>query len=174
MSHSCSTSYTTPLDHCDSLDRLERKNKLTNIPPEKRGHSGVGPTCCVTHGVYSGKRLNTVSTRTVERVQPLLLLCTFVKLQLLSTINYRHSVINSFNRVSFYRLLWSINLVSIFGCSSPSLNPVYTDKLNRTCTSGRASDPWAGVFDGCLRLRLWFGVNSQMQQVLSPVGEIYS
>ncbi len=27
---------TTPLEHCDSLDQIERKNKLTNIPPEKK------------------------------------------------------------------------------------------------------------------------------------------
>jgi len=35
----------------------------SDIPPEKKR-----PTCCVTNGVYSGKRLNTASVRSAGRV----------------------------------------------------------------------------------------------------------
>jgi hypothetical protein len=43
---SSSASNSSPLRGSD-------KNKLTNIPPEKKME--WGPTCSVTHGVYSGK-----------------------------------------------------------------------------------------------------------------------
>ena len=36
LSHACSKSHTTPLAHCDSFDRFERKTKLSNISDWKK------------------------------------------------------------------------------------------------------------------------------------------
>jgi hypothetical protein len=69
-----------------------KKNKLTNIHREKKIQ--WGPTCCVTHGVYSGKRLNCQYEECGGRLT-LTSSVYICKLQLSSTINYRHSVINS-------------------------------------------------------------------------------
>jgi hypothetical protein len=46
----------------DPLERLERKHKLNNIPCEKKKTHRQGDPP-VTHGVYSGKRFNTVSVK---------------------------------------------------------------------------------------------------------------
>ena len=93
------------LDHIKTLTRplpveLPRgfgiKNNLTNIQSEKKKTLWRDPPEAVRwHGFFSGKRLNNVSVRRVERVYPLLHLYTFVKFQILSTVNNRQSVINS-------------------------------------------------------------------------------
>ena len=44
-----------------------------------------GPTCCVTHGVYSGKKLNTVSARSAE----LTLTSSVYICQVTTLINYQ-------------------------------------------------------------------------------------
>jgi hypothetical protein len=64
LSHTWSTSHTTPLDHCDSLDRLERKNKLTNIPPEKKDMLEGDPTVVLLMGFIRERGL-TLSVRGV-------------------------------------------------------------------------------------------------------------
>ncbi len=66
-----------------------KKKIRTNIPSEKKRHAGGrGPTCCVTHGVYSGKRLNTVSVRREERVWPLHTSSVYI-CQVTTLINYQ-------------------------------------------------------------------------------------
>ena len=67
LSHACSTSEQDIfLWQLTPRAFVELKNTTPNIPTEKNG--GGVTTCCVTHGVYSGKRLNTVSVRSVKRV----------------------------------------------------------------------------------------------------------
>lgn len=52
----------------------------------------------------------------------------------------------------------------------PQRRDPFQDELTRASTSARASDLSAGVFDGCLRVRLSFGINSEVLTKLREDG----
>ena len=63
----CSTSEKIPLPRAIFARSNYQTKKISKLTFRREKKMQWGPTCCVTHGVYSGKKLNTVSARSAER-----------------------------------------------------------------------------------------------------------
>jgi hypothetical protein len=90
-------------------------NKWT-IHRRKKHRSREWPTCWVTYGVYSGKRLNSVSVRSAERVLTLTYFISVYICQVPNLINYQLQTLGYQQLVDKNRI-WRILLLI------PSLTP---------------------------------------------------